>query len=58
MIPAALTLINYLWHYLIARTLFDELLRPIERGNQTRLLALACVGAAGFLLGRITARRR
>jgi hypothetical protein len=58
MTTASITLITYLWHYLVARTLFDQLLRPLERGDHARLLALVCVCGVGFLIGRITARRR
>ena len=55
---AALPLITYLWHYLVARLLFDQLIRPIERSDGSRLLLLVCIGAAGFVVGRLTARRR
>ncbi len=55
---AALPLITYLWHYVVARLLFDQLLRPLERGDGPRLVLVVCIGAAGFVAGRITAARR
>ena len=55
---ASLPLVTYLWHYLIARLLFDQLVRPLERGDGSGLVLVACVAGVGFLLGRMTARRR
>ena len=51
------TFLTYLWHYLIARTLYDQLLHPILRGHLAVLLLVAGVGAAGFLAGRSTRGR-
>jgi|GEM_PF-4094361 len=38
---AALGFFTYLWHYLIARLLYDQLLSPLLRGRPLALL-LAC----------------
>jgi len=51
------SLLTYVWHYLVARTLYDELLRPVLDGNLAAILLIACVGAAAFLVGRWTHRR-
>jgi hypothetical protein len=53
----AVALLTYLWHYLIARTIYDDLVRPLARGNVSVALLLACVGAVGFAVGRSTRRR-
>jgi hypothetical protein len=54
----ALTLITYVWHYLVARLLYDQLLRPLVH-VRIPIAALICgVAAAGFLIGRWTRRHR
>ncbi len=50
--------ITYVWHYLAARAVYDELLRPALGGNFVPLLAVGLAGAIGFLLGRRSARSR
>ena len=55
-VPAA-SLLSYVWHYVVARMLYDELIRPLSRGDVASLLLLACVAAGSFVLGR-RARRR
>ena len=49
--------ITYLWHYLAARTIYDELLRPLTRGHPGLLILLALLVAGAFALGRRTAPR-
>jgi hypothetical protein len=44
--------ITYLWHYLAARAIYDELLRPLFGGNLTPLLPVALVAVIAYLLGR------
>jgi hypothetical protein len=47
----AAMLITYVWHYLIARLLYDELVRPLAGGDWP--LALAMIAAiAGLVLVR------
>jgi hypothetical protein len=46
----------YVWHYLIARTLYDQVLRPLFHGRASAVLVLALLAAA-FVLGRITRRQ-
>jgi hypothetical protein len=53
---AATMFLTYLWHYLIARTVYDQVLRPIIHGRASVALVLGLVLAA-FVLGRATRRR-
>jgi hypothetical protein len=53
----AVALLIYVWHYLVARMIYDQLLRPLAHGDAAGLLLLACVAAAAFVLGRRTRRR-
>ena len=57
MIVPAVALLTYLWHYLLARTLYDQLLRPLIHGRAPTALVIVCVAAAGFAVGRLTRRR-
>ena len=49
--------ITYLWHYLAARAIYDEALRPLTRGHPGSWLLLGLLIAGAFLLGRLSARR-
>ena len=53
----AVSLFTYLWHYLTARLLYDQLIRPVFHGDAARLVVLACVAAIAFALGRAVRRR-
>jgi hypothetical protein len=53
----AVALLTYLWHYLIARAIYDDLVRPLAHGNLSVAVLLACAGAVGYALGRSTRRR-
>jgi hypothetical protein len=57
MSPAATTFLTYLWHYVLARLLYDQLLRPLMQGHAAGLPALAGVATIAFVLGRSTRRR-
>ena len=51
-------LITYVWHYLLARLLYDDFVRPLARGRASAvLLACACVAIGAFLWTRGTRRR-
>lgn len=51
--------LTYLWHYLLARLMYDDLVRPLTRsGTAMVLLPLAIVAIVSFLLGRRSGRRR
>lgn len=50
--------LTYVWHYLLARLLYDDLLRPLARGDAIPVLAtLAGVSLAALLVGRRRRRR-
>jgi hypothetical protein len=49
--------ITYLWHYLAARAIYDEVVRPLTRGHPASLLLLVLISAAGFYLGRRSVTR-
>jgi hypothetical protein len=51
------TLVTYVWHYVVARLIYDQLLRPVMRGHLSALLVLACVLAVGLALARRWRRR-
>jgi hypothetical protein len=53
----AVALVTYVWHYLVARIVYDQLVRPVLDGDAARLAALACVAALAFALGRRLRRR-
>jgi hypothetical protein len=53
----AVSLLTYLWHYLVARLIYDQLIRPALDGDAARLAVLACVAAIAFAVGRRVRRR-
>jgi hypothetical protein len=54
----ATTLLTYVWHYVVARLLYDDLVRPLTRGGvATAVAAVGCV-VLFALLGRSLRRRR
>jgi hypothetical protein len=50
-------LVTYLWHYLVARMVYDQLVRPLAHGDAAGALLLACVAGIAFIVGRRTGRR-
>jgi hypothetical protein len=56
MSASAVTLITYVLHYLFARLLYEQLLRPLIHGDPSGLVLLGCVAATAFLIGRWTGR--
>ena len=54
---AATALLTYLWHYLVARTIYDQLVRPLAHGHLPGAVPVVGVAAAAFVLGRLTRRR-
>jgi hypothetical protein len=46
---------TYLWHYLAARSVYDNLFRPLLHGHPGPLLAVGLIAAAAFALGRRSA---
>lgn len=57
MSTGSIALITYLWHYLLARTIYERLLRPLGRGDVSGLILIAGIGALAFLIGRWSGRR-
>jgi hypothetical protein len=53
----ATTFVTYLWHYVVARLLYDDLLRPLTHGRVPPTLLLLAAAGLGFGLGRRTRRR-
>ena len=53
----AVTLITYLWHYMTARLVYDQVLRPLIHGRPSSALLLCGVAIGSFAVGRWTARR-
>lgn len=49
--------ITYLWHYLAARAIYEDLLRPLGHGDPAPLLTVGLVGATAFTLGRLSVTR-
>lgn len=47
----------YLWHYMLARLLYEELLRPMLHGRVPVTLIVAAGAGLLFLLGRRSRRR-
>jgi hypothetical protein len=52
MIAATIDLVTYVWHYVLARMLYDQLARPLLRGRMSELLLVLAVAVTAFLVGR------
>jgi hypothetical protein len=48
--------VTYVWHYLLARLLYDDLLRPLAHGRVPPALLLAAVAGVAFGVGRRSRR--
>jgi hypothetical protein len=44
--------ITYLWHYLAARAIYDEFLRPLTHGHPGLPIVLGLLVVVAFVLGR------
>lgn len=49
--------ITYLWHYLAARVIYEDLLRPLGHGDPAPLLTVGLVAVVAFTLGRLSVTR-
>jgi hypothetical protein len=56
MSACGVALLTYLWHYLVARLLYDELVHPLVRGDLAALVAVAA--AAGLAVALAGHKRR
>jgi hypothetical protein len=54
---ATVSLLTYIWHYLFARMIYDQLLRPLIHGDASGVLLVGCVAAIAFFVGRASGRR-
>jgi hypothetical protein len=53
----ASALVTYLWHYTLARLLYDELVRPLLHGHVPVMGVVAGLAGLVLLLGRRSRRR-
>jgi hypothetical protein len=51
----AVALFTYVWHYLVARMIYDHLVRPLAHGDLAGIALAGCVAAVAFAAGRYTA---
>jgi hypothetical protein len=51
------TLVSYLGHYVLARLVYDDLLRPLVRGDVSVALLLVVGATVAYALGRRSGRR-
>jgi hypothetical protein len=57
-IRAAVTSITYVWHYVVERLIYDDLVRPLIGGGRLGpIIALACIAAGAFALWRRMGKR-
>jgi len=54
----AVTFLTYLWHYVLARLLYDDLVRPLAHGDLSVGLLVATGAGLGYALGRRSRPRR
>jgi hypothetical protein len=47
--------VTYVWHYVLARLIYDEVVRG--RGGRV-LIVVGCIGVGSYLLGAWSGRRR
>jgi hypothetical protein len=58
MTSAAIPFITYLWHYLVARLLYEQLLRPLTHGRVSVIAVIGALALAAFALGWWSRRGR
>jgi len=59
MSPEAITFITYLWHYVVARLVYDQVLRPLIHGHLSTALVVGVAAAGVLVTGKWrTSRRR
>jgi hypothetical protein len=49
--------VTYLWHYLLVRAIYDELLRPLAHGDPGILILLGLLVGGVYAIGRRSALR-
>jgi hypothetical protein len=59
MSSCAVTLLTYVWHYVVARLLYDDLVRPLISGSASAgVFALGCLLVIGLTALALVRRRR
>jgi hypothetical protein len=53
----ASTFVTYLWHYMTARLIYDDFLRPLTHGHPRAIVPVVVVALLAFAAGRLTRRR-
>jgi hypothetical protein len=54
----ATAFLAYLWHYMLARLIYDELVRPLAQGRVSTALLVVVAVVAGSVATRASRRRR
>jgi hypothetical protein len=54
---AGTMLLTYVWHYVVARLIYDDLVRPLARGHALPFVLAALILVAALLFG-LRRRRR
>jgi len=57
MSTGTLSFLTYVWHYLLARLIYDQLVRPLTHGGAAGPALVVLVAGAAFAAGRLTRRR-
>jgi hypothetical protein len=52
----AVSLVTYVWHYVVGRLVYDQLVRPLAHGHGSEAALVLLVAAAAFAIGRATGR--
>jgi hypothetical protein len=55
---AAAMFVTYLWHYLVARLMYDDLVRPLAHGHASVALTGVGVAVGIWVVARVAVRRR
>ena len=55
---AAVTFVTYVWHYVVARLLYDHLVRPLLQGRVTAIAMICAIAVAAFAIGWWSGRGR
>jgi hypothetical protein len=57
MTSGGVTFITYLWHYVTARFVYDQVLRPLIHGHPSSALLVCGVAIGSFAVGSWSGRR-
>jgi hypothetical protein len=54
---AASEFVTYLWHYVVARLLYDDFVRRLVHGHVPAAVSVVAIAMLAFAVGRLTRRR-